>query len=1052
MSKLLPPSKNSSIVKSNKSSIIDAKKINASYALLKLSPKIKSFSIVNNKKVLNVENKIIKIDTILKNQLSSKKKENIDKRKLKEQDEFGNKEKELEKQDTKPKGLKINLPKLPGFGLFNWIKNFIFNTILGYFAIRLIDHLPKLLKLLPVIFKVGEFIIDTTGKLLNGLVTFIDWGYKGIDATRGLVKDKFGDEALKNLDKVGGALNTFFNLSVIAGLLSIKSGGFGRTPKGGSLPSRGIGGRPVVTTSGGGISGGLNIRNPFRQRPTVTTSGGDSVGGLGLRNPLRQRPTITGDGSSGIAPKFGIRGAFFIGPIIDIAIRTLVFGDPLSKAIVGAAGALAGQTLGTWIGGMIGGVLGSVVPFLGNAVLGGVGASVGLVLGGFIGDFLATSLYDFIVDNKSTNKLAEGGSPTVKDIKKNTRGTSSRRTLTKRKKPRSLSFTPQKIKPGKSAGGDEKIQKVFPNPKKPEGFLEWFGGLFKGTTDNQTKKQEAKKIKPEKTANSQEFLIKSNDVLGRSDFFGPFFTLAYKAVLGDRPNKLDYKIAGIGLNSWLQKTFNSTTIQFAGGGEVDASEFFRGEDYTNVIAKSVEESVSGNVDSTIRDLSKELALRPPVGREERIQDNIERGTGSDESDMSEGGITGGKWGPLLDLISSVESAGGSYDSRYGGIYPGYSKLTIAQADAVQRSNYKRWGSAASGKYQFMNIASQAAYAGLKPTDLFSPENQDRMAIALIEKKRSGRDWLSGKISDPVFAKYLSMEWAGLPRGNDNLSYYHGDGRNKAHTTFDKVLNALLKVKRGGYSTSDLPRTPNVRMGRGYGKGGQKIAGDLGDFMKANRSRIPVTGSIHRHPRHPPWSKSGHSAGSLHYQGRAIDLGGWSPSNPNSGGRDEQVPVIRAVLQWNKKHGYSPVELIHHSPKYKNLGRYRADHNDHVHVAYGKGGETPAEPHIAILGDENKKEYIIGGDAYEQIKKQLPGLLDVINYDVKDKPSLQKNVPAIIESLSQYAPYEQGYNNTVVIIDDEPDLEYDPNIGSSFIKLIRSGPSIDNSDYEILEML
>ena len=62
------------------------------------------------------------------------------------------------------------------------------------------------------------------------------------------------------------------------------------------------------------------------------------------------------------------------------------------------------------------------------------------------------------------------------------------------------------------------------------------------------------------------------------------------------------------------------------------------------------------------------------------------------------------------------------------------------------------------------------------------------------------------------------------------------------------------------------------------------------------------------------------------------------------------------------------------------------------------------------------------------------------------------MPAIIESLSQYAPYEQGYNNTVVVIDDEPELEYDPNIESSFIKLSRSGPSIDNSDYEILEML
>ena len=33
-----------------------------------------------------------------------------------------------------------------------------------------------------------EFMIDLGGNILDKVVTFIDWGYKAIDATRGFMK------------------------------------------------------------------------------------------------------------------------------------------------------------------------------------------------------------------------------------------------------------------------------------------------------------------------------------------------------------------------------------------------------------------------------------------------------------------------------------------------------------------------------------------------------------------------------------------------------------------------------------------------------------------------------------------------------------------------------------------------------------------------------------------------------------------------------------------------------------------------------------------------
>ena len=96
----------------------------------------------------------------------------------------------------------------------------------------------------------------------------------------------------------------------------------------------------------------------------------------------------------------------------------------------------------------------------------------------------------------------------------------------------------------------------------------------------------------------------------------------------------------------------------------------------------------------------------------------------------------------------------------------------------------------------MNVLSQGKAAGLGPNDLFSPENQDKMAIKLIEGKTGvTMDMIKNNPSEAQ--KRLSMEWAALPKDESNLSYYHKDGINKAHLSTAQVRDVFSKMQTGG---------------------------------------------------------------------------------------------------------------------------------------------------------------------------------------------------------------------------------------------------------------
>jgi hypothetical protein len=70
----------------------------------------------------------------------------------------------------------------------------------------------------------ADFIIKVGGVLLNALVTFVDWGYKAVSATKGFVKNLFGDAGVKAFDGIAGTLTTVFNLIGAIALASLAFG------------------------------------------------------------------------------------------------------------------------------------------------------------------------------------------------------------------------------------------------------------------------------------------------------------------------------------------------------------------------------------------------------------------------------------------------------------------------------------------------------------------------------------------------------------------------------------------------------------------------------------------------------------------------------------------------------------------------------------------------------------------------------------------------------------------------------------------------------------
>ena len=163
---------------------------------------------------------------------------------------------------------------------------------------------------------------------------------------------------------------------------------------------------------------------------------------------------------------------------------------------------------------------------------------------------------------------------------------------------------------------------------------------------------------------------------------------------------------------------------------------------------------------------------------------------------------------LLDFIGNIEAPKG-YNTVYGNNQSSLpvpvTKMTLAQIQAAQPHWSKRFGSSATGRYQFMQatLRDLIEELGLSRTQVLDGDLQDRLAYHLL-KRRGYEAFMAGTISRTEFGRRLAQEWASLPvlantkGGSRNVtrgqSFYAGDGLNKSLVLPSTVEAMLDRVK------------------------------------------------------------------------------------------------------------------------------------------------------------------------------------------------------------------------------------------------------------------
>lgn len=184
-------------------------------------------------------------------------------------------------------------------------------------------------------------------------------------------------------------------------------------------------------------------------------------------------------------------------------------------------------------------------------------------------------------------------------------------------------------------------------------------------------------------------------------------------------------------------------------------------------------------------------------------------------------------GPLLDMIGK-EGGRAGYDAFWNGsrVKPAkpMSEMTFAEVKQWQRDTLNEQASrgidpkrrsSAAGRYQFMSgtLPGVMQSAGLKDTDKFNAENQDKLAVALLNKDKSRglSAWMGGKATDAQFSDFVASQWA-LFQDSRGVGQYDKAGFNKATIPASDVIAAARKVRAGPGAAPVVPTTaaPPVR--------------------------------------------------------------------------------------------------------------------------------------------------------------------------------------------------------------------------------------------------
>lgn len=431
--KLLPPSKSSGSALATQKFLVPVENIKPkSSAIIKASDILPSKKdskelggkITLNSEIVKIHKQTIQIEKIIGSNNTLLKGIEESKRKDSEKQKFEKREKQLE--EKKGGGLSsLKAPSLPRTGFLDAIKRFLFYTLLGAAFVKFGKYIPKILEFTKKLIPAIKFLENFAGNILNGVVDFVDRGYKAYDKVREITKNIGGENLQSKFDEFSKQFNTFANLAIIAGLAATGGTDF---------------------SSGG--------------KPTTKKPGFDRTRG-GRVDKATQSRYLSRYGKDAFAKRFGQRGLTklagkalgrvpIIGGLIDFIISTVIFREKPGRAAAKAIGATIGSALGTFV----------PVPFAGT------------ILGGILGDIVGGALYDSLVGSDSLKARAQGGQVTRGGKKIGGPSRKIKRVISRPPKSK-----PQRTIPGKDIGGKKEIEKLFPsslnpNVKSPLGVLE----------------------------------------------------------------------------------------------------------------------------------------------------------------------------------------------------------------------------------------------------------------------------------------------------------------------------------------------------------------------------------------------------------------------------------------------------------------------------------------------------------------------------------------------------------------------------------------------------
>ena len=358
--------------------------------------------------LINIRDNVTAIDDYLKGTIAAQKKEIEDKKKEGSEQRRAKQEQKLEKPK---KNQKLNMKgmKMPKTGILDGIFNFIANVLMGMLVSKLMEFGEAIGKsgVLQFIGKAADFVLKFGGKLLDGLLTFIDKAYQLYDGLRNKVAKVFGEDGVKAFDDFSSTLNKVLNATIsIALVAAALSKGMGKIP----VNEQAIKQLKNVPGKSRLVKNKTLRRyiSRFGRKAAERKFGKEAVRQLGGRFARSAATNLTRRTAVGVVGKAATRQFLrtmknyvspivkkipLIGALIDFALNYFVFKEPIGRAAFMAIGA----GLGTWIGGLVGTAI--PIPLAGTAI--------GAFVGGVGGDILGGAIYDMIFDGQSEDSVKQ---------------------------------------------------------------------------------------------------------------------------------------------------------------------------------------------------------------------------------------------------------------------------------------------------------------------------------------------------------------------------------------------------------------------------------------------------------------------------------------------------------------------------------------------------------------------------------------------------------------------------------------------------------------------